>query len=118
MPPTRNIFAGKSKPIKALNDYVIQHAISIVIVTIVTNRCVLRYTKRITAVATAKDTAHRVDSSEDPNWGAIAEAGKRQSETESDGRRTLKKNIALNLVSTRGCPGLNANCTKGENDEK
>ena len=68
MPPTRNIFASKPKPIKALNDYVIQHAISIVIVTIVTNRCVLRYTKRITAVATAKETAHRVDSSEDPNW--------------------------------------------------
>jgi hypothetical protein len=68
VPPTRNIFAGKPKPIKALNDYVIQHAISIVIVTIVTNRCVLRFTKRITAVAAANDKAHRVDSSGDPNW--------------------------------------------------
>jgi hypothetical protein len=69
VPPTRNIFAGKPKPIKALNDYVIQHAISIVIVIIVTKRCVLRFTKRITAVATAKDRVHRVDSSGDLKWG-------------------------------------------------
>ena len=41
VPPTRNIFAGKPKPIKALNDYVIQHANSFVIVTIVANRFVI-----------------------------------------------------------------------------
>ncbi len=68
VPPTGNIFAGKPKPIKALNDYVIQHAISIVIATIVTIRCVIQFTKRITAVTTPTDRAHRVDSSGDPDW--------------------------------------------------
>ena len=68
VPPTRNIFAGKPKPIKALNDYVIQHAISIVIAIIVTIRFVIQFTKRIIAEAAANDRAHRVDSSGDPNW--------------------------------------------------
>ena len=68
VPPTGNIFAGKPKPIKALKDYVMQHAISIVIVTFVANRFVIWFTKRIIAEAAANDRAHRVDSSGDPNW--------------------------------------------------
>ena len=68
VPPTGNIFAGKPKPIKAPKDYVMQHAISIVIVTFVANRFVIWFTKRIIAEAAANDRAHRVDSSGGPNW--------------------------------------------------
>jgi len=46
VPPARNIFAGQPQPVKALDDNELQHAFSINVVSMVTNRFVLWFAKK------------------------------------------------------------------------
>ena len=45
VPPARNIFAGQPEPVKALDHNELQHAFSIDVVSMVTNRVVLWFPK-------------------------------------------------------------------------